>query len=185
MISIERDCYGYVKYRVRTILGMATIRMAQDSDIQAITDIYNQAVSAGGSTADLQPRTIEQRLEWVHSHTPREQYPVMVMEENHQVVAFGSLSRFHPRSGYDGVVELSYYVDESARGHGIATEMVQWLLDEAKHRGHRMATALIFADNAGSIALMEHYGFSRFGLLPRACYDGSRFLDMSYWCKEL
>ena len=92
------------------------IRAAHDDDLQAITDIYNQAVIAGGSTADLVPRTLEQRRQWVDSHHPRDRYPVVVLEDAAgRVVAFGSLSKFHPREAYDGVVELSYYVDEHAR----------------------------------------------------------------------
>lgn len=38
-----------------------TFHPAVESDIQAITDIYNAAVVAGGATADLTPRTLDQR----------------------------------------------------------------------------------------------------------------------------
>ena len=158
------------------------IRAAHDDDLQAITDIYNQAVIAGGSTADLVPRTLEQRRQWVDSHHPRDRYPVVVLEDAAgRVVAFGSLSKFHPREAYDGVVELSYYVDEHARHRGYGTAMVAWLLDAARSRGYRIATALIFASNTGSIALMNHFGFERYSFLPQACFDGIRYLDMSYW----
>ena len=47
-----------------------TFRPAVESDIQAITDIYNASVMAGGATADLTPRTLDQRRAWVESHTP-------------------------------------------------------------------------------------------------------------------
>ena len=162
------------------------IRDAADSDLQAITDIYNEAVIAGGSTADLEPRTLEQRREWVESHTPRTDYPVVVIEdESGRVAGFGSLSHFHPRKAYDGVVELSYYIASDAQHHGYGTAMVKWLLGAARQRSCRMATALIFADNAGSVALMRRFGFTRFGFLPQACYDGKRYIDMSYWYKEL
>ncbi|MCI1219821.1 MAG: GNAT family N-acetyltransferase [Bifidobacterium sp.] len=172
--------------RQRTSANGFIIRDATDDDLQAITDIYNQAVIAGGSTADLEPRTLGQRREWVKAHAPRTYYPVVVIEDGAgHIVGFGSLSRFHPREAYDGVVELSYYIASSAQHHGYGTAMVSWLLDAAKHHSRRIATALIFADNVGSVALMHHFGFTRFGLLPRACYDGKRYLDMSYWCKEL
>ena len=162
------------------------IAPAQPQDLQAITDIYNEAIEEGGSTADLVPRTLEQRQQWVGSHEPRSLYPVVVVKDSSGVVVgFGSLSRFHPRAAYDGVVELSYYIAGSARHHGIGTFVVEWLLQAARERHHRMATALIFASNAGSIALMRHYGFTRFGLLPDACYDGTRMLDMSYWYLDL
>ena len=171
----------------------------QDSDLPAITRIYNEAIIEGGSTADLVPRTLEQRREWVDLHRPRDQYPVVVArsaagghhgdvhghQAENEVVGFGSLSRFHPRAGYDGVVELSYYVAASARHQGVGTALVEWLLTAARQRHHRMATALIFASNRGSIALMEHFGFTRFGLLPGACTDGTQLLDMSYWYLNL
>ena len=159
---------------------------AQGEDVPAITEIYNEAVREGGSTADLVPRTLEQRRQWVGAHEPRSLYPVVVVrDQNGVVLGFGSLSRFHPRVAYDGVVELSYYIAGSARHRGIGTLLVRWLLDAARERHHRMATALIYVSNAGSIALMRHFGFTRFGLLPAACYDGTRMLDMSYWYMDL
>lgn len=166
-------------------MGFA-IRNAAESDLQAITDIYNEAVITGGSTADLVPRTLEQRRAWVDSHAPRDQYPVAVIEDaDSEIVGFGSLSKFHPRQAYDGVVELSYYIAARVHGQGYGTKLVAWLVGEATRQRYRMATALIFADNAGSVALMEDFGFTRFGLLPRACYDGKRYIDMSYWYREL
>ena len=100
-------------------------------------------------------------------------------------VGFGSLSKFHPRAGYDGVVELSYYVASGARHHGVGTTLVDWLLAAARERQYRMAVTLIFASNTGSIALMKHFGFTRFGLLPGACDDGTQLLDLSYWYLNL
>ena len=47
-----------------------TFRPAVESDVQAIADIYNASVMAGGATADLTPRTFDQRRAWVESHTP-------------------------------------------------------------------------------------------------------------------
>lgn len=47
-----------------------TFRPAAESDIQAITDIYNASVVVGGATADLTPRTLDQRRAWVESHKP-------------------------------------------------------------------------------------------------------------------
>lgn len=95
------------------------IRGATDADLQAITDIYNEAVLERMSSADIEPRTLAQRKAWVDSHEPRDRYPVVVVESaDGQIMAFGSLSRFHERAGYDGVVELSYYVGSAWRRQG-------------------------------------------------------------------
>lgn len=158
------------------------IRDATDADLWAITDIYNAAVLERMSSADIEPRTLEQRKAWIDSHEPRSLYPVVVVQNaGGEVVAFGSLSRYHERAGYDGVVELSYYVAASARRQGVGTRLVSWLLDAARERGMRMATTLIFSDNAGSIALMRRFGFTLFGELPDAVHLPGIAHDMSYW----
>ena len=56
------------------------IRGATDADLQAITDIYNEAVLERMSSADIEPRTLAQRKAWVDSHEPRDRYPVVVVE---------------------------------------------------------------------------------------------------------
>lgn len=164
-----------------------TIRNAGPADLQAITDIYNEAVIRGGSSADLEPVTLEQRRVWVDSHEPREHYPVVVIEtENGRIAGFGSLSKFHQRAGYDGVCELSYYIADAFRGQGLGTAMVAWLLEAAIERGFTHAAAIIYADNDGSNALMRRFGFTRFGLLEGAVTSGDgRIHDMGYWSKAL
>ncbi|MDF7664000.1 GNAT family N-acetyltransferase [Bifidobacterium sp. ESL0763] len=164
----------------------ARIRDANDGDIQAITDIYNEAVVTFTSTADLRPQTLDERRAWVESHRPRAQYPVVVITDGDgTVVGFGSLSRYNYREGYDGVLELSYYIAGSARRRGYGSAMVEWLVARAKKLGAHMAVALIFAINDGSNALMRKYGFTRFGMLPQASWDGKGYLDVNYWYQDL
>ena len=73
-----------------------------------------------------------------------------------------------------------------ARQGGVGTFLLSHLLDEAKGRGMRKAIGVIFADNAGSIALMRRFGFTRFGELPTAATDARGVMhDMSYWYLDL
>ncbi|KAA8829164.1 N-acetyltransferase family protein [Bifidobacterium myosotis] len=227
-----------------------TFRPAVESDLQAITDIYNASVIAGGSTADLVPRTLDQRRAWVESHRPP--YGVFVVEASTaeggaaagdgeagngvgpegigpervagsgddtgatmpvaedrdgidddakpessidskdgtgtatRVIGFGALSVFYDRAGYDGVTDLAYYIDPAWQGRGVGTFLLGWLLDEARARQMRKACGIIFADNAGSIALMRRFGFTRFGLMPSAATDSTGTMrDMSYWYLDL
>ncbi|MBT1171190.1 GNAT family N-acetyltransferase [Bifidobacterium sp. SO4] len=171
-----------------------TFRPAEPRDIQDITDIYNASVTAGGSTADLTPRTLDQRRDWVESHKPP--YGVFVVESTGetgeetdatpQVVGFGALSVFYDRAGYDGVTDLAYYIAPAWQGRGVGTFLLSRLLDEARARHMRKACGIIFADNAGSIALMRRFGFTRFGLMPAAATDSTGTMrDMSYWYLDL
>ena len=173
------------------LCGMSeySYRLAEQSDIQAITDIYNAAVVRGGSSADTTPRTYEQRRAWVESH--HDPYAVFVIEAptdggGRQVVGFSALSVFYDRAGYDGVNDLAYYIDPAWQGRGAGTFAVSKLLEECRRRGMRKACGIIFADNAGSIALMRRFGFSRFGLMPSAATDSTGTMrDMSYWYLDL
>ncbi len=142
-----------------------TFRPAVESDVQAIADIYNASVMAGGATADLTPRTFDQRRAWVESHTPP--YGVFVVEsEDGSIIGFGALSVFYDRAGYDGVTDLAYYIDPAWQGRGVGTFMLDRLLTEALARHMRKACGIIFADNAGSIALMHRFGFTQFDSCP-------------------
>ena len=171
-------------------------RAAEPRDLDAVTDIYNAAVLEGGSTADLTARTPQQRRAWLESHHPP--YGVFVVERDgndetgnggrgttsdaDRVVAFGALSVYYDRAGYDGVVDLAYYVAPEARGGGAGRFLLERLLDEARRRGMRQAIGIVFADNAASGALLESHGFTRFGLLPQAATDAvGRMHDMAYW----
>lgn len=170
--------------------GMAyTYRPATEADVQALTDIYNAAVIEGGSSADTTPRTVEQRRAWLESH--REPYAVFVTEAdgddgNREVVGFSALSVFYDRAGYDGVTDLAYYIAPGWRGRGVGTFTLSSLLDEARQRHMRKACGIIFADNAGSVALMRRFGFTQFGLMPAAATDSTGTMrDMSYWYLDL
>ncbi|NMM98275.1 GNAT family N-acetyltransferase [Bifidobacterium olomucense] len=180
-----------------------TFRPAEPRDVRSITDIYNASVLAGGSTADLTPRTVEQRREWLESHKPP--YGVFVVEATDEstepdglpelfgtfdapspVVGFGALSVFYNRAGYDGVTDLAYYIAPEWQRKGVGTFLLSNLLDEARSRHMRKACGIIFADNAGSIALMRRFGFTRFGLMPAAAADSTGTMrDMSYWYLDL
>ena len=145
-------------------------RIATQDDIQAITDIYNAAVIRGGSSADITPRTYEQRKAWVESqHDP---YAVFVTETadddgKKQIIGFSALSVFY-------------------EGKGVGTYTLTKLLEECRKRNMRKACGIIFADNAGSIALMKRFGFTQFGLMPTAATDSTGTMrDMSYWYLDL
>ena len=65
-----------------------------------------------------------------------------------------------------GVTEIGYMLVRSAWGQGYAREAVTRLLDRLIHEeGMRRICADVDPDNAASIALLEHLGFRREGLL--------------------
>ena len=48
-----------------------TIRPAALSDVEAITDIYNEAIVTTTATFDMEPKSVAERREWLQSHGER------------------------------------------------------------------------------------------------------------------
>ena len=53
------------------------IRIAEPEDLEAIVDIYNQAIAVGQKTADTTAVSTESREDWFHNHIP-DKYPIYV-----------------------------------------------------------------------------------------------------------
>ncbi len=144
------------------------IRTATQSDLEQIVTIYNQAVTEGNCTADIEPVTVADRKEWFNGHTP-ERYPIHVMEStrNSEIIAWCSLSAHRKgRRALQNVAEISYYVDISHRNRGIGNRLIYHGLEEAKTLGLHNLFAILLDTNQISIVLLEKFGFSRWGHLP-------------------
>ncbi|MDY3689085.1 MAG: N-acetyltransferase family protein [Bifidobacterium pseudolongum] len=162
--------------------------VATDADLSALTDIYNAAIIRGGSTADTEPVTTEQRKAWLDSF--RAPYAVFVIDADAggtaEPIGFAAISAFNPRPGYDGICSLAYYITPQWQGRGAGKYALGVLIDECRARTMRMACTVIFADNAASSGLMERFGFTRYGLLPQAAYDSKGTLhDVGFWAHTL
>lgn len=67
-------------------------------------------------------------------------------------------------SVFGGVVEISLYVSERARGRGVGSALLTHLIDRSEAAGVWSLTARIFPENVGSIRLHERHGFRMVGI---------------------
>ena len=149
-----------------------TIRGAVEADLPAIVGIYNDAIATRIATAQLEPVTIEEQQKWLSEHSP-DRYPFWVAEADRRVIGWLSFKRFLPRCAYRGTAEISVYVDENFRRHGVARRLLEEAIVRAPSLGITAVVGLIFAHNEPSLRLFEQLGFERWGLLQRiARLDG-------------
>ncbi len=105
------------------------IRKATTKDLEAINNIYNQAVLHGYQTADTEIVTIKTRKDWFKNHDLIN-YPVFVFIKDETVVAWLSLSAYRPgRKALKTLAEISYYVHNDFQVHGIGTKLMEFALD--------------------------------------------------------
>src|SRR3981081_1614536 len=100
-------------------------------------------------------------------------YPVIVAEQNGQVLAWAAAGPYRSRECYAGVCEFSVYADRAARGAGAAQAALQGLVDACTARGFWKLLSRIFPENAPSRGLCRKVGFREVGVYYRhAKLDG-------------
>ena len=132
-----------------------------DGDWEQVRSIYLEGVSSGNSTFETEAPSWEL---WNESHLP---FARLVMRAEGQILGWAALSPVSKRSAYRGVAELTVYVTESARHHGIGRALLQALIDESERNGIWTLQASIFPENVASAKLHLRCGFREVGRRER------------------
>ena len=159
------------------------IRRANLADAEAIRQIYNIEVTGSTATLDLVARTPEEQANWMVAHSGV--YPVIVAEEDGQVVGFAALSPYRPRPGYATAVEDSIYVAGDHRGKGVGRALLSEAVDMARHHGFHSVVARVSATQQASVALHQACGFELIGIereIGRNSAAGWTWLSCSVFC---
>jgi len=137
-------------------------RRATPDDAGVIAAIYNQGIEDGIATFETRLRTADDVKTWFD-----DRFPIMVVENGGQVIAFASTSEYRPRECYAGVAEFSVYVARNARGRGAGRVAMQSLIEEARAAGFWKLLSRVFPENVASRALLERIGFREVGIYKR------------------
>ncbi|WP_291426539.1 GNAT family N-acetyltransferase [Deinococcus sp.] len=155
------------------------VRAATREDVPAILDIYNEAVLNTTASYDLEPVSLESRLDW-YDHKTRGGWPVLVAEQGGQVDGFATFGPFREKAGYAGTAEHSVYVRAGQRGSGLGLRLMQALIAEARKMDLHVLVGGIDADNAGSIAFHARLGFEQVAHMKQVGRKFDRWLDLVF-----
>jgi phosphinothricin acetyltransferase len=160
-----------------------TIRRATLNDAAAIAHIYNEAILTTVATMDTEPKTGEERVQWLQAHDQRQ--PVLVAEVDGAVVGWASLTEWSDRTAYADTAESSFYVHSTHRGHGIGRKLKEAIVDEARRLGYHTLIARITAGSIESLHLNESTGYVHVGTLREVGRKFGRLLDVHIMQKIL
>ena len=152
------------------------IRSARREDLEAITQIYNEAIRTTTATFDTDPKTLDEQKAWFENHGPK--YPILVAEQNGIVSGWASLSKWSDRCAYSDTAEISLYVKEEFRGKGVGKKLLEALTQEGGKRGLHTVIARIVADNHISIHLHEGVAFEHVGIMREVGRKFGKLLDV-------
>ena len=152
------------------------IRRAASEDAAAIAHIYNEAILNTTATFDTEPKTPEDRAEWLKSHDER--HPILVAIVNGEVVGWASITLWSDRPAYADTAETSFYVSSGHRGQGIGRKLKEAIIQEAKRLGYHTLIARITAGSEVSLHLNESTGYVRVGTLKEVGRKFGKLLDV-------
>ena len=155
---------------------MATIRNATTADLAEINEIYNDAVINTVATFDTEPKNPKEQKAWFEKHDSR--HPILVAEENGQVVGWVSLSVWSDKGAYSDTAEISLYVRKECQGKGIGKRLLEAILKEGKKIGLHTVIARIAEGNEASIGLSKSFGFKEIGVMREVGWKFGRRLDI-------
>jgi L-amino acid N-acyltransferase YncA len=138
------------------------IRPAIPADTAEIAEIYNQGIEDRVATFETRLRTAHDVAAWFDGV-----HPIVVAEEEGQVIAFASTSLYRPRDCYRGIAEISVYVARKSRGRGIGGLVLQSLITACEKAGFWKLVSRVFLDNTASRNLIRSVGFREVGVYEK------------------
>lgn len=142
------------------------IRFGQQKDLATIVKIYNQAISSKIATGDTVIFTVDERITWFQKYKPNT-YPIYVVEKDHVVLGYCTLSPYRPgRKAMSSVAEISYFIDYDHHGKGLASALIQHAISDCHRINKKHLLAVLLDINKKSIRLLEKFNFSKWGHFP-------------------
>jgi phosphinothricin acetyltransferase len=158
-----------------TLVMELHIREAVPDDAESIAAIYNQGIEDRVATFETEPRTAS---DIVVRLGEMDRFPILVALDGDRVVGWAGLSRYRPRTCYQGIAEFSIYFDRAARGRGLGRLLLTALIDAARGRGYWKLVSRVFTFNAASRAVCRSCGFREVGIYEKHARLDGRWLDV-------
>jgi len=147
------------------------IRALISEDWERVRSIYLEGIATGQATFETEVPSWEA---WDASHSPLAR---LVARKGETVVGWAALSPVSSRQAYAGVAEVSVYVAQSQRGCGLGRQLLEALIGESETNGIWSLQAVMFPENAASVALHQRCGFREVGRRERIGKLGSVWSD--------
>ncbi|MCX4700056.1 GNAT family N-acetyltransferase [Streptomyces sp. NBC_01373] len=163
------------------------VRPGVESDLTALTDIYNHYVLETPITFDTAVFTPEERRPWLLSHPEDGPYrlKVAIRADTQEILGYATSSPYRAKPAYSTSVEITVYLAPHAGGRGIGTLLYKALFEALSGEDVHRAYAGIAQPNEASRRLHERFGFQHVGTYQEVGRKFGRYWDVAWYEKEL
>jgi len=149
------------------------IEEMKDLDWKQVANIYMQGIKTGIATFQSEVPSFEN---WNNSHISSCR---LVARSGDKILGWGVLSSTSSRCVYAGVAEVSIYIGEKYKKHGIGKALLTNLIKVSEENGFWTLQSGIIRENLASIRLHEECGFREIGIREKiAKMNNENWLDV-------
>ncbi|MGL4631610.1 MAG: GNAT family N-acetyltransferase [Leadbetterella sp.] len=146
-----------------------------------ILEIFNDAILNTTALYEYQPRTIEKIENWFETKKTNN-FPVIgLVNEDNQLLGFGSYGTFRAFPAFKYSVEHSLYIHKNHRGLGLGKILMTEIINHAKKQDYHCLIAGIDSSNESSIELHKKFNFEFCGRVKQAGYKFNKWLDLEFY----
>ncbi|PZD96696.1 GNAT family N-acetyltransferase [Paenibacillus sambharensis] len=157
-------------------MGKQTVRQVHEHDLDRVLDIYNQGIEDRIATLETEQKDRTYIDNWLQEHQGR--YTALVAEHQGEIAGWAALNRYSHRCAYDGVADLSVYVDRAYRGQGIGSLLLPALEEAARNNHFYKIVLFTFPFNAGGQGLYRKSGYREVGVFEKQGRMDGRYIDV-------
>ncbi len=161
------------------------IRPAVIDDLPSLTAIYNHYVIHTPITFDIEPYSVERRMEWFHEHAANGRYRLLVAEDAGAVVGYACTGPFRAKQAYETTVETSIYCAPEATGRGIGSRLYAALFEALAGEDVHRVLGGVTLPNAASVALHARFDFVEVARFNENGRKLGRYWDVAWFEKRL
>ena len=141
-------------------MSEVVVRAMTPQDWPSVARIYAAGIATQNATFET---TVPSWADWDAAHTPEHRW----VADDGELLGWVACSRVSSRCVYAGVLELSVYVAEAARGRGVGSALLAALVRSTEAAGVWTLETGIFRENTASLALHARHGFRVIGTRER------------------
>ncbi|WP_043258256.1 GNAT family N-acetyltransferase [Streptomyces prunicolor] len=167
------------------------VRPGVESDLDALTELYNHYVRETPITFDTVPFSPEERRPWLLSHPEDGPYRLKVAVDgtfqgnSQRILGYATSSPYRVKPAYSTSVEVTVYLAPDVGGRGIGTLLYKALFESLADEDVHRAYAGIAQPNEASTRLHERFGFRYIGVHREVGRKFGRYWDVAWHEKEL
>ncbi|WP_432455054.1 MULTISPECIES: GNAT family N-acetyltransferase [unclassified Agarivorans] len=160
------------------------IRFGRQSDIAAITDIFNFYILNSYARFEERIFTLEDRQQWFEQFRADSKYQLYVACHENDILGFACSQQYRAIEAFDDTVEVTIYLLERAKGQRVGSLLYQRLFSELATQNVHRALSGIALPNAASIGLHQQFGFSQVGVFDQYAKKNGQYLS-AMWLEKV